>query len=779
MLQVASAAEPTEASYFTFDEATGTITNYDSVNGPSDVVIPSTINGVAVVAIAASTYDSGSHTFSGSFSSAGLTSVEIPNSVTTIGDFAFENNPLVSVVIGTTDYSGEPELTLTNNFSNLPTLTSVTLGNNINAISGSFAETGITALTIPSSVTTINDGSFYQNSIVDLSIPNTVTALTDGAFGNSLSLETLRIGTSDFSGEPSLVISGGTLYSLPNLQSLVLGNNVLSIESGFYNIPSLTSVDLGESIQTIGSGAFGQIGITEILIPNSVKELTGGAFSNNLSLKTVTIGTEDYTGTPTAELSSAFYNLPALESVTINGVVKGLIGSFDDTPSLTSLDLGDTIEEITNGAFSNNKLTSLFIPNSVKTLDGGAFTDSSELKSITFGDETYSGTPTVELNSAFYGDKSKLETITVNGVVRVFGASFYGTPALHTLDIRGFVEQITLSAFCDSVLQSVALPNSVTYVGASAFCNNSQLKTVIFGDETYSGAPNLVVGSGAFNGTTSIENVEFHNNLRTIESGVFYNNKLTKLELPATLESIGGGAFWNNYITEITVAGSTPIEVMSFSGNTANTGEYVRLYTSDPSNPYSYQDLVDDDFSFIVNPAAVQTYYVDADGDDLMPDEFRVGESLRDYTIAANPSADFTQYYRIGNTESFTPSDVDGYITPAGQTPTFAPGTNVVTFVYNTPSAPGGDGEGEGGDEDDGNGEGGDDGGSDNDSGDGSGSDGSGSGNQGGNGSGNSTNSGAPGAPNTGIARVATSISPLMIVGTVVVILGAAIYRKN
>jgi hypothetical protein len=41
----------TDASYFTFDSDTKMITKYDLVNGPTDVVIPSSINGVTVESI--------------------------------------------------------------------------------------------------------------------------------------------------------------------------------------------------------------------------------------------------------------------------------------------------------------------------------------------------------------------------------------------------------------------------------------------------------------------------------------------------------------------------------------------------------------------------------------------------------------------------------------------------------------------------------------------------------------------------------------------------------
>ena len=81
---------------FVFDEGTQTITDYLCVDGNTeslpvitDVVIPSSINGISVTAIG-----------EGAFEFNDLTSVVIPNSVTTIGNYAFQYNNLSSVYIG-------------------------------------------------------------------------------------------------------------------------------------------------------------------------------------------------------------------------------------------------------------------------------------------------------------------------------------------------------------------------------------------------------------------------------------------------------------------------------------------------------------------------------------------------------------------------------------------------------------------------------------------------------------------------------------------------------
>jgi len=109
----------TPEEYLTFDSTTGTITGYD-IAGGLDVVIPSTIGGVAVEHI-------GIDAFLGN----NLISVIIPDSVTSIGPCAFRSNLLTSVTIGNSVTSISYEV-----FGSNP-LSSVTIGADVDINSDS------------------------------------------------------------------------------------------------------------------------------------------------------------------------------------------------------------------------------------------------------------------------------------------------------------------------------------------------------------------------------------------------------------------------------------------------------------------------------------------------------------------------------------------------------------------------------------------------------------------------------------------------------------------
>lgn len=165
----------------------------------SEIVIPETIqsegNTYSVTSI-------GNRAF---LSCQVLTSVTIPNSVTSIGDSAFYNAGLTSVTIpnsvrsiGMEAFSGCPFTSVTipssvtiidvDAFSNCPSLTSVTILDGITKIESEMFMGcwSLTSVTIPNSVTSINPSAFSDcHKLTSVTIPNSVTYIDDSAFRNT------------------------------------------------------------------------------------------------------------------------------------------------------------------------------------------------------------------------------------------------------------------------------------------------------------------------------------------------------------------------------------------------------------------------------------------------------------------------------------------------------------------------------------------------------------------------------------------------------------------
>ncbi|QWB99900.1 leucine-rich repeat protein [Mycoplasmatota bacterium] len=143
---------------------TNTIIGYIGEN--KDIAIPSEINGIEVM-----------HIGYRAFSFNKLTSVIIPDSVTTIEAYAFFTNDLTSVEIPNSVTSiGEWAFYYNS-------LTSITLSDTLTTIGDyAFFNNSITNFTIPDSVTTIGEQAFDENRITDLTIPESVTTIGNQAF---------------------------------------------------------------------------------------------------------------------------------------------------------------------------------------------------------------------------------------------------------------------------------------------------------------------------------------------------------------------------------------------------------------------------------------------------------------------------------------------------------------------------------------------------------------------------------------------------------------------
>ena len=150
---------------------------YDNVNylvayvgSDTDLTLPDEYNG--------QNYKLNNYAF---YNCSGLTSVTIPDSVTSIVDSAFSGcSGLTSVTIGNSVTSIGYGA-----FCGCSGLTSVTIGNNVTSIDKSAFDgcSGLTSVTIPDSVTSIGDYAFYGCSgLTSVTIPDSVTSIGKAAF---------------------------------------------------------------------------------------------------------------------------------------------------------------------------------------------------------------------------------------------------------------------------------------------------------------------------------------------------------------------------------------------------------------------------------------------------------------------------------------------------------------------------------------------------------------------------------------------------------------------
>ena len=207
------------------------------------------------------------------FCSCKLTSINIPNSVTTIGEHAFSGcDSLTSINI-----PNSVTMIGKGTFSGCDSLTSINIPDGVTTIGeGAFGGCdSLTNINIPNSVTTIGTGAFfYCHSLTSINIPNSVTTIGKGAFRGCKSLTSINI--------PNSVTTIGewAFVECKSLTSINIPNSVTTIgEWAFVECKSLTNINIPNSVTTIGEWAFAECkSLTNINIPNSVTTIEDRAF---------------------------------------------------------------------------------------------------------------------------------------------------------------------------------------------------------------------------------------------------------------------------------------------------------------------------------------------------------------------------------------------------------------------------------------------------------------------------------------------------------------------
>ncbi|MCM1037606.1 MAG: leucine-rich repeat domain-containing protein [Bacteroides sp.] len=507
-----------------------------------------------------------------------LASLDIPESVTTLGNYFANGTAITELIIPANVKNSTATGSPLFGVSNCPNLTKITFkGQGIMSLGLFQNNPKLTSITVPASVVRFASANPFLNT------PISEIIFEEGSKLNSMQTNFLK----------------GNKY----LTTIQLPDGLTSIPgSTFSGCTALTDVKLGSKTTSIGTSAFtGCTSLKTIDLPETVTTISANAFQNCTAFESIELGSK------VSKIGGyAFAGTTALKSIVIPASVTTIqynaFSGSDLSEGITFAQEGSKLTTIEYGAFAGAKMPALILPNSITTLgqDGQGIVNAADnapnttLKTLVLPDNT----DYYQILSKAFANCTALESVTIPDGITSFGQSAFAGCGFSEIVMPANLTEIGGGAFknCKS-LEKVDLSKSkyLMTIAGEAFNGCSSLSSVDFTDQTYFES----IGNQAFLGCTSLSSATFTGctGLTSIGNQAFYNCAgLSSVDFTGctALTSIGASAFANCALTDVVIPEKiTKIAESSFAKNPLATVTLPAGVTAIDKNAFQGHSLTE------------------------------------------------------------------------------------------------------------------------------------------------------------------------------------------
>lgn len=431
-------------------------------------------------------------------------------------------------------------------FQNLTSLNILVISEGIREItSRAFNNcTGLSEITLPSTIKTIGEEAFIGNALQKVHIRD---------LAKWCSIEGLYNLNSPGHSDKKLYVNGNLV------RDLNIPNSVTSVaDYAFYNYAgnNFTSLTIPDTIKSVGKYAFPAHVFSSNCVTVSDNLRYAGNSTNNYF---VLLGPQYHNST----------------TYTLNQNTKIIAGAaFNDCQSVKSITVPGGVTSIGDEAFANcPSLEHIYIPTTVLHIGTGVFDNCPKLLYMSYDNADYLGWRDGYDNAVVVLVKANSKTITSCNIqpnTRIIYANAFKDCELQNVklpSVPGFHLEIGDRAFygcgwLTSTGTEDIIPNTTTYIGEQAFYYCQSLKGTLT-------IPSSVksIGNGAFEECTGIEGVVIkENSIEVIPDDLFYHcTAIQSVTITAEITSIGEAAF----------SGCTKLESITIPSTASSIGDYA------------------------------------------------------------------------------------------------------------------------------------------------------------------------------------------------------------